>query len=91
VRIALGATGAAIRRLMLGRIGLLCGLGLIAGGLLILWAGRLVRSLLFGVEPWDLTSILGSALVLIMVGLLAVWIPARRASRVEPAIVLRES
>jgi predicted permease len=91
VRIALGATGAAIRRLLLGRVGLLCGMGLIGGGLLILWAGRLVRSLLFGVEPWDLTSIFASALVLIMVGLFAAWVPARRASRVEPATVLRES
>lgn len=91
VRMALGATGGAIRRLILGHVGLLCGLGLIAGALLILWSGRLVRSLLFGVEPWDFFSLLASALALIMVGLLAAWIPARRASRVEPAVVLRES
>jgi ABC-type antimicrobial peptide transport system permease subunit len=88
---ALGATGGAIRRLMLGRVGLLCGLGLIAGGLIILWSGQFVRSLLFGVDPWDFTSILGSAIALIMVGLSAAWLPARRASRLEPAVVLRES
>ena len=91
VRMALGATGSAIRRLMLGRVGLLCGLGLGAGGLLIVWAGRLVRSLLFSVEPLDPTSIVASAAALTLVGMLAAWIPARRASRVEPAVVLRES
>ena len=91
VRMALGATSPAILRLMMGRAGMLCGLGLVAGGLLILWAGGLVRFLLFNVEPWDPGSIIASVAGLAGVAMLAAWIPARRAAGVEPAIVLRES
>ena len=50
---------------------------------------RLISGLLFGISALDLTSILGASFLLTMVGLLACYIPARRASRVDPMVALR--
>jgi ABC-type lipoprotein release transport system permease subunit len=51
--------------------------------------GRLVRTLLFGIEPTDVGSTAISVVVMAAVGLIAAWIPARRASRVNPTAALR--
>ena len=50
---------------------------------------RLVQSMLFGLKPNDPTSLTASALILLAMALLAAWIPAMRASRVEPMEALR--
>jgi ABC-type antimicrobial peptide transport system permease subunit len=49
-----------------------------------------VRTLLFGLEPRDPQTFIGAAIILIAVGALAGWIPARRAAATDPASVLRE-
>jgi ABC-type antimicrobial peptide transport system permease subunit len=63
----------------------------IAGVLVSLWLSRFVEALLFGTAPRDPTTLAAAALILIVVGALAGWIPARRASRIDPARVLRDA
>ena len=89
IRLALGATRAGIVQLVLGRVGWLVGLGILGGTALSLWLAKYVSTLLYGVQsrdPWTLT---GAAIVLGAVGLVAGWLPAQRASRVDPTTALR--
>jgi putative ABC transport system permease protein len=60
------------------------------GCLLSLWGSRLIQALLFHTEFRDPSVLATSILALLFVTALAAWMPARRASRIEPAIVLRE-
>jgi ABC-type lipoprotein release transport system permease subunit len=50
---------------------------------------RLVKSMLYGIQPWDPPTMLGGVVVLVAVALAASWIPARRAARVQPMDALR--
>jgi putative ABC transport system permease protein len=89
VRSALGATADDMLRLTLAR-----GLGLTLAGLAIglplaLIATRALQALVFQVEPTDAPSFITAALLLALAGLAASFIPARRASRTDPAAVLR--
>lgn len=89
VRFALGAQRADIRSLIVRH-----GLRLLGAGLLIGTAGaiassRLLRSFLFGVDPLDPAIYLAVGGVLALAALLAAWLPARRASRVDPIVILR--
>jgi ABC-type antimicrobial peptide transport system permease subunit len=62
----------------------------IVGGLAVAWRlGRVVSSLLYGVQPDDLASLGMAVAVLAAAGTLAAWIPARRASRIDPIQALR--
>jgi putative ABC transport system permease protein len=62
----------------------------IVGGLLgAIGMTRALSSLLFGVSPTDLATLLGSAAVLLVVAAAASWLPARRAAAVDPALALR--
>jgi predicted permease len=89
IRIAIGAEGTSILRMVLREAGWLLGSGILAGLIAAWWLGRIVRSLLYGVQPGDLAS-LGIAIgVLAAAGTLAAWIPARRASRIDPIQALR--
>jgi ABC-type antimicrobial peptide transport system permease subunit len=88
---ALGAGPAGAVRLVLGRAALLVGAGVIAGTAVTLWSAQFVASLLFGLRPRDPATVAGAAAVLAAIGLLAGWLPARRASRIDPAEVLREA
>src|SRR4029077_20984873 len=90
IRAALGAAPIDIIRLVLRRVALLVGGGIIVGGGLSLWASTLVASLLYGLQPHDPRTLIGAAAVLATVVALAGWLPAWRASRIEPANVLRE-
>jgi putative ABC transport system permease protein len=90
IRMALGASAAGVSRLVLVRVGWLVGVGVVAGALLSLWASHFVSSLLFGVAPRDPATFVGAAVVLVAVGALSGWLPARRAARIDPARVLRE-
>jgi MacB-like periplasmic core domain/FtsX-like permease family len=89
VRMALGASRGNVLGMILGeglRVVLIgVGLGLIEALLL----GRLVKSLLFGVQPADPVTFLSAAVLLTLVALVACWIPARRAMRVDPMVALR--
>jgi putative ABC transport system permease protein len=91
VRVALGATAADVRRLVLGEGLLLAGSGALIGIVSAAAGSRFLRGLLFDVEPLDPTSITAAALLLVGVSMLAAYVPARRATRVDPIIVLRAS
>jgi predicted permease len=89
IRRALGATTPAIARLVLRQSVVLTAIGVSAGAIASLWAMRFVRPLLYGLEPYDATTLAGAALVLALVTLAASWTPVRRAARVDPATILR--
>jgi predicted permease len=90
IRMALGAAPAGVVGLVLRRVAVLVGLGVVVGGAVSLWAAKFVANLLYGLPPRDLLTLVAAALVLMSIGALAGWLPARRASRLDPARVLRE-
>jgi predicted permease len=89
IRMALGAAPGSVVCLVVSRVTALVGVGVVIGAGVSLWASRFVASLLYGLEPHDPLTLVGAVAVLAAVGGLAAWLPARRASRVDPAIVLR--
>lgn len=89
LRIALGARVTHIVRLIAGQGVRLVAVGLGLGLLGALAAGRAIKSLLYGVSPADPLVLLGVAVVLLVVACLASLIPARRAARVDPMLILR--
>ena len=88
---AIGAAPADVVRMVLSRVSLLVGVGGLAGAGISAWASTFLASLLYGLEPRDPATLVGSAIVLAAVAALAGWLPAWRASRIDPAEVLRES
>jgi len=90
VRMALGADRLGILWLVFRRVGVMLALGLVGGLALSLWVSRFVGSLLFRLESRDAATFAGALAVLIAASALAAWIPARRASLVDPARVLRD-
>ena len=91
IRLAMGATPESLRRLVLSRAALLVGVGVVAGVSGSVWTSKFLTALLYGVEPFDVTTVASAVIIMAAVGLLATWIPATRASRTLPAEVLRES
>ena len=91
LRIALGADRRSVLRLVLREALLLVSLGAIAGVPLAYIAGRSLRTMLYDIPPLDPISYGGGAIVLIAVGVLAAFFPARRASRIEPMLALNRS
>ncbi len=89
VRMALGAQRGAVYRLILGQAGFVAALGIVVGLGCSVPAARLLRGLLFGVESWDLPTLIGVAAVLAVCALLASYLPARRAASVNPVEALR--
>jgi ABC-type antimicrobial peptide transport system permease subunit len=75
---------------MLTRIALLVLIGTTLGVMFALWLARVVAPLLYGLEPNDPLTLAASALGLALVAAVAGWIPASRATRVDPAQVLRQ-
>ena len=90
VRIALGAKPANVLQLVLQQGVWLAGAGIVIGLLGATWVVRFLRSLLFGVSAFDVPTFVAATAVLALVALVACLIPARRATRVAPAVVLRE-
>jgi ABC-type antimicrobial peptide transport system permease subunit len=88
---ALGAAPSSVVGLVFKRVGLLLAAGLGLGLAGSLWAARFVGALLFKLEARDPLTFAGAAAVLVAVGGLAAWLPARRAARLDPATVLREA
>jgi putative ABC transport system permease protein len=90
VRIALGADARQVVKLVLGEGMLLAGLGigLGLGGAAVI--ARLVATLLFGINPFDPVSFGGITSLLLVVAVLACYLPARRALRIDPLAALRE-
>jgi ABC-type antimicrobial peptide transport system permease subunit len=91
IRMALGAAPGTVIRLVLSRVSLLIGVGVLVGAGISVWASQFVAALLYGLEPRDPATLVGAAVTLAAVGALAGWLPAWRASRIDPAEVLRES
>jgi ABC-type antimicrobial peptide transport system permease subunit len=91
IRLALGATPASVTRLVISRVSVLVGLGLIIGVSLAMWASTFVAPLLYGLEPGDPLTIAGAAVVLAAVGGLASSPAAVRAALIDPAETLRQS
>jgi ABC-type antimicrobial peptide transport system permease subunit len=90
IRMALGTTPAGVVRLVLGRVALLVGAGVVIGAAVGAWAAMLVESLLFGLAPRDPATLLGAIALLVTVGAVAGWLPSARAARIDPARVLRD-
>ncbi|PYR17620.1 MAG: hypothetical protein DMF94_23185, partial [Acidobacteria bacterium] len=90
IRTALGAAPARVVRLVLSRVSILVGVGVLVGTGVSMWASKFVATLLYGLEPRDPITIVTSAIVLATVGAFAGWLPAWRASGIDPAQVLRD-
>ncbi|HEX6465136.1 MAG TPA: ABC transporter permease [Vicinamibacterales bacterium] len=89
IRLALGADGHRVLTMILREAGLLLIVGLAAGALLSTVAARATATLLFGVTPQDPLTLAVATGGLACVGVLASWLPANRASRIQPAAALR--
>jgi putative ABC transport system permease protein len=89
VRMALGAQTSDVTRLFLKQGLKLAGIGVVIGLSVSLAMTRLIKSIIFGVSATDTFTFLATTLLLSLVTLLACWIPARRATKVDPMIALR--
>jgi putative ABC transport system permease protein len=89
VRMALGASRAEVGRLVLCRGAAMFAIGAMAGLASCVFAGPLLAHLLYGVSPRDPFGLLTGPFVLGVVTLLAMWLPARRAMRLDPIAALR--
>jgi ABC-type antimicrobial peptide transport system permease subunit len=89
IRMALGARRSAVEQLFLRQGLVLTGIAIGLGWPAAWMASRVVRSFLYGVEPHDTTTFAVVPVALAAVAMLACWVPARRAARVDPAETLR--
>ena len=90
IRMALGAGPGGVVGLVLRRAAILVTAGVIIGVISSWMLSRFVATLLYGLQPRDPGTMAAAALVLMAIAALAAWIPARRASQIDPARVLRE-
>jgi predicted permease len=89
MRLAVGARPGDVQRMVVGGAMSLVAVGLVLGIGLSLASSRVMEGLLVGLEPTDLSAYVASSLILATVALAASWIPARRASRIDPLEALR--
>lgn len=89
IRLALGGAPRTVRRMVVGQSLGVVAIGLVIGVAGVVVGGRVVRALLYGIEPTDPLSLAGSVLVLGGAAWLASWIPAARGTRVDPMITMR--
>jgi putative ABC transport system permease protein len=89
VRMALGATPSSVRMAVLRRGVAVSGVGLVAGLATAVSFRALATPLLYGITPTDPLTLAGVSLVLLAAGALAAWLPARRASKLDPVRALR--
>lgn len=89
VRMALGASTGRVRRgVLLGTLRLAIA-GIALGSVASIASARLIAALLFGISPWDGITYLGMIVALVAIALLSGYLPARRASRIDPMTALR--
>ncbi len=91
VRMALGARPSGVITLMLARVSLLVGLGIVTGIGITMWASRFIGGLIYGLPPHEPATFAGAALILCATSFAAAWLPVRRAARMDPSAVLREN
>jgi ABC-type antimicrobial peptide transport system permease subunit len=89
IRMSLGADSGQVQRMILKEGGVLLGIGLALGIAGALLAARVIRGLLFGVAAHDPATFIGVAVLMGVIGMVACWIPALRAARIDPAIAMR--
>jgi ABC-type antimicrobial peptide transport system permease subunit len=89
IRMALGATRGDVARLLVGETGVLLAIGAVCGVALAVAGGRFAAALLFRVQPHDPVSLAGAVALLALIAACASYIPARRATRIEPVNALR--
>jgi len=90
IRLAMGASRSGVLRMVIVEAAWLVGAGLLIGTAMGLGAATAARSLLFGLQPSDPVTMASAIAVLASIGLLASYLPARRAARVDPMNVLRQ-
>jgi putative ABC transport system permease protein len=90
IRLALGADHSRVMSQIMRQGLLLTAVGLVVGLAGALGLNRLIASLLFGVQPTDATTMIGVVATISLVAAVACWVPAWRASRLDPNVVLRE-
>jgi putative ABC transport system permease protein len=90
IRLALGADHSRVMRQIMQQGLLITAVGVVAGLAGALGLNRLIASLLFGVQPTDATTMMGVVATITVVAAVACWVPAWRASRLDPNVVLRE-
>jgi putative ABC transport system permease protein len=86
---ALGAASRDVLGLVIGQAARLAAVGIVVGAIASYAAARLISTLLFGVNPADITTFASTAALLASIALLASYLPARRAIRVDPVTALR--
>ena len=91
IRIALGADPERVRRMVVVQGVRVVGLGVIVGLIVALLGARPLESLLYGVGALDVVTLVATSLLMLFVGVAASWIPAYRASSVDPVNTLAES
>ncbi len=91
IRMAMGARRADVVRMVARQGFQLIGVGLLCGAVGALLATRALSALLFGVKPFDLLTFAATALLLLSIGMLAIYVPASRAAKVDPMVALRDS
>jgi ABC-type antimicrobial peptide transport system permease subunit len=89
IRMALGAERSTVIRMVLRQAGQMVLFGVLVGLLVAALLGRLMASMLFGVSFYDALTFGAVAAILLSVALMACWIPAHHASRVDPVVALR--
>jgi predicted permease len=89
IRLALGAQPSQVRGMILRESTWIAAAGIVAGVGAALLLTRLVKSMLYGIQPYDLPTVAGGVSILLVVALAASWIPARRAAGVQPMEALR--
>jgi ABC-type antimicrobial peptide transport system permease subunit len=90
IRMALGAERGTVLRMVLRDVAVMAAVGIVAGTALTLGLARYLESQLYGVAAHDALTMGGAAAALAAVALASGWLPARRASRVEPVRALRQ-
>jgi predicted permease len=89
IRMSLGADSGRVQRMILREGGVLVLLGLVLGAAGAILAARVIQGLLFGVEPHDPVTFVGVGILMAAIGIVACWIPAVRAARIDPVITMR--
>ena len=89
IRMAIGASGSQVQSMFLRRGLTLTGIGLVVGVVTAAGGMRLLSALLYGVSPFDPLTYGAVIVALASVALLATWLPARQATRVDPSVALR--
>jgi ABC-type antimicrobial peptide transport system permease subunit len=89
IRLAMGAKGRDVLGLVLREAATLAVIGVICGLIIALASGRLVNGVLFGLQPRDPLAIGIATALMVAVALGAAWVPARRATRIDPMAALR--